>query len=132
MCFGSLGSIKMECINCPPGVAPCSLHWLYIGCSLKPLTGSQVLPASSERNRPGGEVPAYQTSGSLSCPGVTQKTESTDRPFSPSGALGNAGGLSDSVQLEPASFDQKTVGPRWPVLAAIMAVLPFLGSTIRW
>ena len=34
--------------------------------------GAHVTPPSSERNSPCGEVPAYQTSGSLACAGVNQ------------------------------------------------------------
>ena len=42
--------------------------------SLKPGIGCQVSPASSERKSAGGDVPAYQTSGSSSREGVSQKT----------------------------------------------------------
>ena len=34
--------------------------------------GSQLTPPSSERNRPCGEVPAYQTFGSFAWAGVSQ------------------------------------------------------------
>ena len=40
-----------------------------------------MTPPSSERNRPCGEVPAYQTPGSLAWPGVSQKVWSTLRPL---------------------------------------------------
>ena len=34
--------------------------------------GAQLTPPSSERNKPCGEVPAYQTFGALAGPGVSQ------------------------------------------------------------
>ena len=44
------------------------------GFSLNPATPSQLMPPSSERNSPCGDVPAYQTPGSDACPGVSQNT----------------------------------------------------------
>src|SRR5256885_2980917 len=46
------------------------------------------------------------------CPGVSQKTCSTDSPFSPGAALGNAGGRSASFHVWPKSVERNTVGPR--------------------
>src|SRR2546422_610813 len=112
--------------------APPPVHCWRMGCSLNPFTPSHVWPPSSERNSPCGDVPAYHTLGSLLCPGVSQKTWSTTRPFCPSGTLGNAGGALASCQLLPKSVDRKTVGPRWPVRAAASSVRRSLGSSTRW
>ena len=74
---------------------------------------SRSRPPSSLRNRPWGDPPAYQTSGSSACPGVSQKT-GVEAAAQRSPAR-NAGGLVDSVQVAPRSSDQMTVGPRCPV-----------------
>ncbi len=89
-CAGSRGSTMIECSFGPSGVPSCTvpIHSRYCGSSLMPENGAQVTPPSSERNRPCGEVPAYQTSGSLAWPGVSQKVWSTARPVSPVGGLG--------------------------------------------
>src|SRR5688572_6568631 len=73
-CFGSRGSIMIECILGPSGVPSCTvpIHSRYCGSSLMDENGAQVTPPSSERNRPCGEVPAYHTLGSLACAGVNQ------------------------------------------------------------
>ncbi len=67
--------MMIECSFGPSGVPSCSepIHSRYFGSSLMVENGSQVTPPSSERNRPWGEVPAYQTFGSLACAGVSQK-----------------------------------------------------------
>src|SRR5712691_7345658 len=103
-----------------------------MGLALKPLTPSQVTPSSSERNNPGGETPAYQAPGSEGCPGVSQNTCSTARPFSPSAALGNAGGRCASFHVRPESVERNTVGPRWPARAAQSSVFPSRGSSTTW
>ena len=51
-----------------------SAHVSHSLWSFQPLTGSHVSPPSSVRNRPCGDPPAYQTPGSLLCPGVSQNT----------------------------------------------------------
>jgi hypothetical protein len=45
---------------------------MYVGSSLIGDAYAHVTPPSSERNSPCGDVPAYQTFGSLACPGVSQ------------------------------------------------------------
>src|SRR6185295_20284965 len=94
-------------------------HLPYIGLSLKPATLSQLTPSSVETKRPGGDVPAHQTFGSLGWPGESQKVWLTARPFS---ACGKAGGLAASFHVLPLSVERKIVGPRWPVFAAISSV----------
>ncbi|MCY1514787.1 hypothetical protein D9M68_493390 [compost metagenome] len=118
----------------PSGVPSCSppVQLRHIGWSLKPDTGSHVAPWSVLRNSPCGEVPAYQAPGSLAWPGVSQNTWSTTRPVSPSGALSNAGGRVASVQLRPPSAERNTVGPRWPVRAAISIRDGARGSCTIW
>ena len=73
-CFGSRGSTMIECIFGPSGVPSCTvpIHSMYCGSSLIGEADVQVTPPSSDRNRPCGDVPAYQTPGSLACPGVSQ------------------------------------------------------------
>src|SRR5713226_3473981 len=105
-CRGSRGSTLIECRVAPPGGPGFSsppIHGERIGLALKPATPSQVTPPSSERNRPGGETPAYHTPDSEACPGASQNTWSTASPFSPSAALGNAGGRCASFQVRPES-----------------------------
>src|SRR5258706_13106717 len=87
--------------------------------SLNPATSVHVTPPSAERNRPGGDVPAYQTPGSDACAGESQNTLSTERPTSPSAAFLNMGGCFASAQVLPPSCERNTVGPRSPVFAAI-------------
>src|SRR5512143_1389344 len=74
-CLGSRGSTMIECSFGPSGVPSCTvpIHSRYCGSSLMVENGDQVTPPSSERNSPCGEVPAYQTPGSLACAGVSQK-----------------------------------------------------------
>src|SRR5678809_1203360 len=74
-CLGSRGSTMMECIFGPSGVPSCTvpIHSRYCGSSLMVENGAHVTPPSSERNNPCGDVPAYQTLGSLACAGVSQK-----------------------------------------------------------
>src|SRR5713101_22593 len=133
-CRGSRGSTLIECSVAPPG-GPCScsppIQTVRMGLALKPVTPSQVTPPSSERNNPGGETPAYQAPGSEECPGVSQNTCSTARPFSPAAALGNAGGRCASFQVRPKSVERNTVGPRWPARTAQSSVLPSRGSSTR-
>ena len=64
----------IECIFGPSGVPSCwaPIHSRYCGSSFTLENGSQLTPPSSERNRPWGEVPAYQTLGSFACAGVSQ------------------------------------------------------------
>src|SRR5215469_15007674 len=89
MCAGSRGSMTIWLSSGPSGVPESAgTHLPYIGCSLKPATLSQVAPSSSLTNRPGGEVPAHQTCGSLGCPGSSQKVWLTARPADGSAALG--------------------------------------------
>ena len=73
-CAGSRGSMMIECSFGPSGVPSCSdpIHSRYCGSSLMLEYGAQVTPPSSERNRPWGDVPAYQTLGSFECAGVSQ------------------------------------------------------------
>src|SRR5678815_5992937 len=99
-CLGSRGSTMMECSLGPSGVPSCSvpIQARYCGSSFRPENSFQVTPPSSLRNRPCGEVPAYQTPGSLPWAGVSQKVCFTVRP--PSFFL-KAGGLGDSCQLLP-------------------------------
>jgi hypothetical protein len=75
---------------------------------LNPLTPSQLAPLSAERNSPCGDVPAYQTPGSLAWPGASQNVWSTTRPL-PSA---NAGGRVASFHVRPLSAERNTVGPR--------------------
>ena len=84
--------------------------------------GAHVAPPSSERNRPCGEVPAYHTSGSAAGPGMSQKVWSTARPVRGSAVLAKAGGRAASFHVRPKSVERKTVGPKWPVLAAASSV----------
>src|SRR5258708_24683605 len=67
----------MEWAKPPSGTAP--RYFAIAGSAttprLKPSTPSQVAPPSAERNSPWGETPAYQTPGSLACPGVSQRSE---------------------------------------------------------
>ena len=123
----------IECNFGPSGVPSCTvpIHSRNRMSSLTEENGAQVTPPSSERNSPCGEVPAYQTSGSLAWAGVSQKVWSTERPFCPSGALAKAGGRAASFQLRPMSVERNTVGPRCPVLAAASRVLPSRGSSTR-
>ena len=67
-------STMIECSLGPSGVPSCTVpnHWRYCGSSLMQENGAQLRPPSIERNRPCGEVPAYQTSGSLACAGASQ------------------------------------------------------------
>src|SRR5437868_11275881 len=99
-----------------------------MGLLLKPSIGVQLSPLSVERNSPGGDVPAYQEFFSLACPGEIQKTISTARAFSSFSTFSKAGGDAASVQVDPASLDRNTVGPRCPVFAAITIVCLSLGS----
>ena len=103
-------------------------HFERIGWSLKPATGSQVTPPSCERNSPAGELPAYHVAVSDAWPGVSQKTRCTERASSPSAALRKAGGCDASRQVRPRSTDLNTVGPRWPVSAAMSNTLGSRGS----
>ena len=86
-CAGSRGSTMIECSLGPSGVPSCTLpiHSRYCGSSLMPENGAQLTPPSSERNRPCGDVPAYQVSRSPAWPGVSQNVWSTDAP---GGSLG--------------------------------------------
>ena len=130
MCAGSRGSTITECIFGPSGVPSWSPphHALRCGCALKPATPFHVAPPSSERNKPCGDVPAYQTPGCEACPGVSQNVWSTTRPLS--GA--KAGGAAASFHVRPPSCERNTVGPRCPVRAAASSVLPSRGSSIAW
>src|SRR5438552_7243341 len=134
-CRGSRGSTLIECSVAPPG-GPCScsppIQTMRMGLALKPATPSQVTPPSSERNNPGGETPAYQAPGSEECPGVSQNTCSTARPFSPGAAFGNAGGRSASFHVRPKSVERNTVGPRCPARTAQSSVLPSRASSTSW
>ena len=58
----------------PSGVPSCSLpiQARYWGSSLRPEKAAQVAPPSALRNRPCGEVPAYQTPGSSAPAGVSR------------------------------------------------------------
>ena len=118
----------------PSGVPSCTVpnHWRYCGSSLMQENGAQLRPPSGERNRPCGEVPAYQTSGSLACAGASQKLWSTLRASRPFLAGPKAGGVSASCQVSPRSVERKIVGPRWPVFAAASSVRPSRGSSTRW
>src|SRR5262249_42598843 len=80
-CAGSRGSIRIECSFGPSGVPSCSapIHSRYCASSLTLENGDQLTPPSSERNSPCGDVPAYQTSGWLACPGVSQNVWFTER-----------------------------------------------------
>ncbi len=73
-CFGSRGSTMIECSFGPSGVPSWTvpIHFRYCGSSLTIENGRHVSPPSSERKSPCGEVPAYQTSGSFACAGVSQ------------------------------------------------------------
>ena len=64
-----------ECSFGPSGVPSCTvpIHSRNCGSSFTAGSGAQVTPPSSERNRPCGEVPAYQVSRSLAWSGVSQK-----------------------------------------------------------
>src|SRR5207237_9282804 len=107
--FLSRGSTDTEWVTAPPGGANfgSSLfdHCLRIGWLLNPTTSSQVLPPSSVRPRPWGDVPAYHTPGSLACPGVSQNTAETDRP----GATASTwSGRSSSVHFSvPSTFGKR-------------------------
>src|SRR6185437_15166195 len=126
-CRGSRGSMLIECVSCPSGV-PKLAHFEYMGLSLKPATGCQRSPPSSERKRPAGDVPAYQVPRSDECPGVSQNTRCTARASSPLAACRKAGGCAASFQVRPRSVERKTVGPRCPVLAAINRTFGWRGS----
>ncbi len=130
--FGSRGSTMIECIFGPSGVPSCTvpIHSMYGGSSLIGEAEDHVTPPSSERNRPCGDVPAYQTPGSLAWPGVSQKVWSTLRPL-PSAFFVNAGGCFASFQVRPRSVERKIVGPRCPVFAAASSVRPSRGSSTR-
>ena len=100
----SRGSTTIWLSRAPSGVPPSGgAHCQYIGCSLKPATLSQVSPSSWLTNRPGGEVPAHQTPGSLAWPGSSQKVWLTARAVAGSSDFGNAGGRAASFQVAPAS-----------------------------
>ena len=133
-CDGSRGSTITECSFGPSGVPSCTvpIHPRNCGSSLTDGSGVQLTPPSSERNRPCGEVPAYQVSRSLACPGVSQKVWSTERAGGPPAGLAKAGGCRASFQVRPRSVERKIVGPRWPVLAAASSVRPSRGSSCRW
>src|SRR5262245_52609792 len=73
-CAGSRGSTITECRIEPSGVWSSGGHHLKrIGCSFQPSTPLHVTPPSSLRKSAGGDSPAYQTPGSLACPGVRWK-----------------------------------------------------------
>ena len=112
-CAGSRESTVMECSLGPSGVPSCTvpIHSRNLASSLTEGSGAQVTPPSSERNRPCGEVPAYQVSRSLACPGVSQKVWSTERAGRP-GRLAKAGGCFASFHVRPRSVERNTVGPR--------------------
>src|SRR5258706_11167925 len=102
----------IECSFGPSGVPSFSLpnqarYWLS---SLMIENGCQLSPPSSDRNRPCGEVPAYQTPGSFACAGVSQKVCLTERPSVPGGDSPNFGGCLTSVQVLPASVERCMVG----------------------
>ena len=128
MCSGSRGSTRIECSLGPSGVPSWSPphHALRCGCSLKPSTPVHVAPPSSERNRPCGDVPAYQTPGSRRV--ARRRARTCDRRCARCRRL-NAGGRAASFQVRPRSVERKTVGPRWPVRAAASSVLPSRGSS---
>jgi hypothetical protein len=74
MCAGSRGSMVTWLSSGPSGVPKSAgTQSRYFGWSLKPATLSQLAPPSRLSNRPGGEVPAHQTPGSLAWPGSSQK-----------------------------------------------------------
>src|SRR2546427_2919289 len=105
------GSMTISASNGPSGVpASGGAHFGNIGFSFHPATPSQVAPPSGLRNKPGGDVPAHQTPGSLRCPGVSQNVWLTARPCCPSGTLGNAGGRDASFQVWPRLDEWNTVG----------------------
>src|SRR5574339_702425 len=107
--------MMIECSLGPSGVPSCTvpIQTRYSGSSLIMEKGAHDTPPSAERNRPCGEVPAYQTPGSLACPGVSQNVWSTLRPL-PSAFFVKAGGCFDSFHVRPRSVDRKMVGPRCP------------------
>jgi hypothetical protein len=92
----------------PSGVpsSPSCVQVAHMRCSFQPETGTQVCPPSPERNSAGGDVPAYQSSGSLSAPGCSQNTWSTTRPSSPFGTFGKAGGPDTSLHVFPRSIER--------------------------
>src|SRR3970040_1884475 len=102
----------IECSFRPSGVPSCALpiQVRYCGSSLMQENGSQVAPASVERNNPCGDVPAYQTSSCEIWPGVSQNVWSTVRPGSPAPALAKAGGRAGSFQLAPRSVGRNILG----------------------
>lgn len=81
-----------------------------MGSSFTDGSGSQVAPASPERKRPWGEVPAYHEPGSEAGPGVSQNVWSTAR--APSPPFAKAGGRTASVHVRPRFVERNTVGPR--------------------
>ena len=131
---GSRGSTFTEWSFGPSGVPSCGppRSGRISVASLKPATGSQVTPPSPEWNSPCGDEPAYQVPGRPGWPGVSQKVWSTARAASPERAFLKAGGRAASFQVLPRSVERKTVGPRWPVLAAARSVRPSRGSSTAW
>jgi len=62
--------MELRAVGCPSCTVP--IHSRYFGSSLIGENGAQVTPPSSERKRPCGEVPAYQTPGWLAWAGASQ------------------------------------------------------------
>ena len=124
MCEARRGSINTAPNTWLSGVTfSGGAHLESIGLRLKPSISDQVAPSSSLRKIPEGEVPAYQTPGSVGSAGVREQVWSTARSAKPSGGLPNIGGRVASVQVLPMSGDRKIVGPRCPVRAAASRVL---------
>ena len=84
---------------------------------LGPLFAQSVQAAGAAARPRNVPVIGFSTDASVAARGV-----------SASAARRNAGGLLASFQLRPRSVERKTVGPRWPVFAAIRSTFGSRGS----